>query len=154
MQTQLKIIVVLSGLLLSACTSAQSQPLSTSTTQPTKIPTETAPTEDHTTQDEINLTPQPNVDLRAMGMVAILPRDIIPSIDDPTFLDADEADSEYAPYELVIGVEINGDARAYSAPFLSRHEIVNDTVGGRAIAVTWCPLCFTALVYDRTLDGV
>ena len=39
--------------------------------------------------------------------------------------------------ELVIGVEIDGDARAYSIPYLSGHEIVNDTVAGRKIAVTW-----------------
>jgi hypothetical protein len=88
-----------------------------------------------------------------MGMVTIQPRDFIQSIDDPTFLSVDEADSEYPPYELVIGVEINGDARAYSAPFLSRHEIVNDIVGGVPLAVTWCPLCFTALVYERTVNG-
>ena len=39
--------------------------------------------------------------------------------------------------ELVLGLSINGDSRAYSVPMLSSHEIVNDTVGGRKIAVTW-----------------
>jgi hypothetical protein len=39
--------------------------------------------------------------------------------------------------ELILGVEIEGDARAYSVPLLSRHEIVNDVVGGKPIAVTW-----------------
>ncbi len=48
-----------------------------------------------------------------------------------------EADTEYAPDELVLGVSINGDHRAYSTGLLSGHEIVNDTVGGRPIAVTW-----------------
>lgn len=70
-------------------------------------------------------------------IVSILPKDAIPAIFDPTFLSADEADEFYAPEELVLGVEIDGDARAYSIPYLSSHEIVNDTVGGVHIAVTW-----------------
>lgn len=70
-------------------------------------------------------------------IVTLLPRDAIPAIDDPEFLDAAEADDYYDPDELVIGVEFAGDARAYSVPYLSGHEIVNDTVGGRKIAVTW-----------------
>jgi hypothetical protein len=69
--------------------------------------------------------------------LTVLPRDGIPAIDDPEFLSAEEADEEYEPSELVIGVNYDGDARAYSLPFLSQHEIVNDTVGGRKIAVTW-----------------
>jgi hypothetical protein len=63
--------------------------------------------------------------------------DAIPAIFDPVFLTAEEADEVYAPEELVLGVEFGGDARAYSIPLLSRHEIVNDEIGGRKIAVTW-----------------
>jgi hypothetical protein len=74
---------------------------------------------------------------RELNIVTLLPRDGIPAIDDPEFLDVAQADEEYAPEELVIGVEFNGDARAYSIPLLSSHEIVNDTVGGEKIAVTW-----------------
>ncbi|NUQ36668.1 MAG: DUF3179 domain-containing protein [Caldilineales bacterium] len=70
-------------------------------------------------------------------IVSLLPRDAIPAIFDPEFLSAADADAEYDPNELVIGVEIDGDARAYSIPYLSSREIVNDTVGGRRIAVTW-----------------
>lgn len=70
-------------------------------------------------------------------IVTLLPRDAIPAIDDPQFLSAAEADEYYAPDELILGVEFNGDARAYSVPLLSSHEIVNDTVGDRKIAVTW-----------------
>jgi hypothetical protein len=66
-----------------------------------------------------------------------LPRDAIPAIDEPQFLTVAEADAIYDPDELVIGVEFNGEARAYSVPLLSNHEIVNDTVGGVKIAVTW-----------------
>ena len=70
-------------------------------------------------------------------MVTLLSPDAIPSIDNPTFVEGAEADEQYAPDELVLGVEIDGDARAYSIPFLSGHEIVNDVVGGEPIAVTW-----------------
>ena len=70
-------------------------------------------------------------------IVTLLPRDGIPAIDNPEFYSPAEADEFYSPDELIIGVEFNGDARAYSVPFLSGHEIVNDTVGGEKIAVTW-----------------
>lgn len=77
------------------------------------------------------------VDERDLELVTLLPRDAIPAIDDPTFLSAEEANQQYDDDEIVIGVVFNGDARAYSVPLLSRHEIVNDTVGGVKIAVTW-----------------
>ncbi len=70
-------------------------------------------------------------------IVTLLPRDGIPAIDNPQFVSASEADGAYDPDELILGVEFNGDARAYSVPLLSRHEIVNDTVGGVKLAVTW-----------------
>lgn len=70
-------------------------------------------------------------------IITLLPRDAIPAIDNPQFLTSQEAEEEYAPNELILGVEFDGDARAYSTSFLSSHEIVNDTVGGRKIAVTW-----------------
>jgi hypothetical protein len=70
-------------------------------------------------------------------IVTLLPQDAIQAIDQPKFLSVAEADEKYEPQEMILGVEFNGDARAYSVPFLSSHEIVNDTVGGVAIAVTW-----------------
>lgn len=72
-----------------------------------------------------------------LQIVTLLPRDAIPAIDDPKFISAEEANNSYDDDELILGVEFNGDARAYSVPLLSRHEIVNDTVGGTKIAVTW-----------------
>ncbi len=74
---------------------------------------------------------------RTYEIVTLLPRDAIPAIDDPQFYPAAEADAEYAPDELVLGVSLDGESRAYSTSLLDRHEIVNDTVGGRKIAVTW-----------------
>lgn len=74
---------------------------------------------------------------REFGLVTLLPFDAIRSIEDPIHLERSRADELYKPDELVLGVEINGDARAYSVPLLSRHEVVNDVVGGQPIAVTW-----------------
>jgi hypothetical protein len=70
-------------------------------------------------------------------IVTLLPADAIPSIDNPQFYGVDQADAEYEPDETVIGLEIDGEARAYSTALLSSHEIVNDEVNGRPIAVTW-----------------
>jgi hypothetical protein len=72
-----------------------------------------------------------------LEIVTLLPRDAIPAIDDPRFLTAAEAGEYYDPDELVIGVVFGEEARAYSVPFLSRHEIVNDEAGGVKFAVTW-----------------
>ena len=70
-------------------------------------------------------------------IITLLPKDAIPSIDNPRFYSVSEADAEYELDEVVIGVEFEGDARAYPVGLLSGHEIVNDLVGGRPIAVTW-----------------
>ena len=67
----------------------------------------------------------------------IIARDQIPAILDPQFLDASEAIEAYNEHEQVLGLSIDGDHRAYPIPFLSQHEIVNDVVGGKPVAVTW-----------------
>ena len=72
-----------------------------------------------------------------LQIVTLLPPDAIPAIDNPRFVTAEEADRQLSLSDLVIGVSIDGEHRAYGAAFLSAHEIVNDTLGGRAIAVTW-----------------
>jgi hypothetical protein len=69
--------------------------------------------------------------------VTLLPPDAIRSIDNPKFYSVEEADREYQPTELVLGVELDGEARAYSVALLSGREIVNDTLAGQPIAVTW-----------------
>ena len=70
-------------------------------------------------------------------MTTRLGKDAIPAIVAPEFLGAGEAQLQYSPDEQVLGLSINGDNRAYSMPMLSRHEIVNDEVGGVPVAVTW-----------------
>ncbi|MCH9011129.1 MAG: DUF3179 domain-containing protein [Chloroflexi bacterium] len=76
-------------------------------------------------------------------------RDGIPPVDDPKFVDVSNAPEYMTDQEPVIAVEINGDARAYPLAVLIWHEIVNDEVGGVPVTVTYCPLCNTAITFDR-----
>ena len=67
----------------------------------------------------------------------LLPVGGIPAIDEPAFVTGDAADAQMADDEPVIGVVVDGHARAYSLWHLDAHEIVNDEIGGTAIAATW-----------------
>ncbi len=80
------------------------------------------------------------------------PKDGIPSIDNPKFAAASDVDNIPAT-EPVIRLEINGDKRAYPLRVMTWHEIVNDTVGGVPVAVTYCPLCNSAIVFERIVAG-
>ena len=71
------------------------------------------------------------------NIITVLGYDAIPAILEPEIVSAEEANERIAPSEQIIGLSINGEHRAYSIPMLSRHEIVNDTVGGKPVAVTW-----------------
>ncbi|MBI2856319.1 MAG: DUF3179 domain-containing protein [Chloroflexi bacterium] len=75
--------------------------------------------------------------LDSLRIISVLPKDAIPAILNPEFVSAEEDYDQVKLMEPVIGVSINGDSRAYSINQLSRHEIVNDMVGGVPIAVTW-----------------
>lgn len=81
------------------------------------------------------------------------PREGIPPIEDPRFEPVEAARDRIAAREPVISLEIKGDARAYPLSILIWHEIVNDTVGGTPVAVTYCPLCNTGIVFERVVDG-
>ena len=80
------------------------------------------------------------------------PKDGIPAIDHPPFVSVAEARG-LVPHEPVISVAIGGEARAYPLRVMIWHEIANDTVGGTPIAVTWCPLCNSSVVFDRRVAG-
>jgi hypothetical protein len=80
------------------------------------------------------------------------PKDGIPSIDDPRFVPVGESRG-VGESEPVISLEIDGDRRAYPLQVLIWHEIVNDTVGGVPVAVTYCPLCNSSIVFERRIDG-
>jgi len=81
------------------------------------------------------------------------PKDGIPSIENPKHVSIQEADEWIDSVEPVIALEIQNQARAYPIQILMWHEIVNDFLGGEAVAITFCPLCNTAIVFDREIDG-
>ena len=77
------------------------------------------------------------VNARAAPIVRGGPRDIIPAVFDPVHISIDEVDDQAGPFSTVIGVSIAGESAAYSVDYLSSREVVNDTVGGEPILVTW-----------------
>ena len=79
------------------------------------------------------------------------PKDGIPSIDDPQFAEV-QGSAFVSDSDVVIGLEINGDSRAYPLFILVWHEIVNDRVGDVPVAVTYCPLCYTNQVFERIIN--
>lgn len=83
---------------------------------------------------------------------AVPVRDAIPALDNPRLVPASSVDW-IGPDEPVIAVEAGGEWRAYPLQIMLWHEIANDVLGGRPIAVTFCPLCHTAVVFDRRLAG-
>jgi hypothetical protein len=81
------------------------------------------------------------------------PKDGIPALSDPDFIPA-ARETAIGDREPVITVELPGSKpRAYPVRYLTWHEIVNDTVGNTPIAVTFCPLCNSALTWDRRVNG-
>ena len=80
-------------------------------------------------------------------------KDGIPSIDDPGFVSVAEADGWLADGERVLAIDHMGQRRAYPLQILVWHEIVNDELGGDAVAITYCPLCDSGIAFDRVIDG-
>ncbi|MFB6104676.1 MAG: DUF3179 domain-containing protein [Halobacteriaceae archaeon] len=85
-----------------------------------------------------------------MNVRQVVPKDAIPSVDDPRFGPTYDGD----PTDEVITITRADPPRAYPLRYLHHHEIVNDALadGADPIAVTWCPLCGSAIVYDRGID--
>ncbi len=78
------------------------------------------------------------------------PPDGIPPIDEPTFLSADQVDF-LEDNEPVLALTVGDESRAYPVQVLIWHEIVNDTIDGIPVTVTYCPLCNSAIAFDRRL---
>lgn len=99
--------------------------------------------------------PKTNFNKSSIEFIEILsggpPKDGIPAIDHPVFSPLSEIDGLDAK-EAVISVQINEEVKAYPLRILMWHEIVNDTVGGVPVSVTYCPLCNAAIVFDRRLE--
>jgi hypothetical protein len=156
-----KLPVLLVGLALVAASCAPSaaptQPAEAST--PTVAPTKTTQTQEptatlttETATDKLEIAPTPGekdfqpqlgeLDIDMNEVVTLLPPDAIPAIlpDRAAEIMVTAAEADAAGIDngvQVIGISINGQSKAYPIPYLSRHEIVNDEVGGRLIAATW-----------------
>ena len=101
--------------------------------------------------------PDTDFSKKSVAFIEILsggpPKDGIPALDTPKMIDV-SADDSIGAREPVMTVEIAGQiARAYPIRYLMWHEIANDVIGDVPIAVTFCPLCNSAVTFDRRLDG-
>lgn len=81
------------------------------------------------------------------------PKDGIPAIDRPRFETVKGASAWLRANAPVVALEVDGAARAYPLEILVWHEIANDTIASTPVAVTFCPLCYSAIVFDRRVDG-
>ncbi|MFH1783299.1 MAG: DUF3179 domain-containing protein [bacterium] len=90
--------------------------------------------------------------LKTDFMPAGLGKDDIPAILEPKFLDPSRADF-LSDEDLVIGLANGRSTKAYPIDILTWHEVVNDTLGDKSVAVTWCPLTRSAVVFNRKIEG-
>lgn len=81
-------------------------------------------------------------------------KDGIPSIDSPKFWDVEEANKFLKDDDVVLGLEFEGESRAYPLRILNWHEIVNDEIAGEPILITYCPLCYTGIAFKSEINGV
>lgn len=77
-----------------------------------------------------------------------VPLDGIPALTNPAFVGTDGVGNFLSESDMVIGLEMNGEARAYPHNVLWWHEVINDQIGGQNVTVTFCPLTGTALAFD------
>lgn len=78
------------------------------------------------------------------------PKDGIPSIDKPEFKEASAMQLD--EQTRVLGVKVNGVAKAYPVPIMNFHEIVNDEFAGQPVVVTYCPLCGSGVAFDARIN--
>ncbi|MBI4174233.1 MAG: DUF3179 domain-containing protein [Candidatus Aenigmarchaeota archaeon] len=84
-------------------------------------------------------------------ILTVLPKDAIPAIDDPKFVSASQANLNGE--DIVLGLFFEGQARAYPLAIMNWHEIINDRINGKPVAVTYCPLCGTGIAFDSRIGG-
>lgn len=81
------------------------------------------------------------------------PKDGIPSIDNPKFVPISEATDFLNDHDPGIALNIDDTARFYPFQILVWHEIVNDTINGQRVLITYCPLCLSGIVFDPVVQG-
>ena len=79
-------------------------------------------------------------------------KDGIPALYNPKFILAKDA-AYLKPQDRILGLYLNGEAKAYPIRILNWHELVNDSVGGKDVLVSYCPLCGTGMAFDANIDG-
>jgi hypothetical protein len=98
-----------------------------------------------------------NFCIRSIDYAEILsggpPPDGIPPLDDPSFDPIETGDEWLEDVQPVIALAVGDEVKAYPLAVLTRHEIINDEIGGVPVAVTFCPLCNAAIVFKREVDG-
>ena len=87
------------------------------------------------------------------GIPSSDPRDVIPPLDSPEYESVAGAAEWLEGREPGVLVEFGDDVRFFPLRIMTFHEIVNDTIAGRPVVVTFCPLCNTAVVFDPTVQG-
>ena len=80
------------------------------------------------------------------------PKDGIPALFDPEFIPGRQA-AFLKPGDRILGLEVNGQAKAYPIQILTWHELVNDKIGGQSVLVSYCPLCGTGMAFDAIVNG-
>jgi hypothetical protein len=138
---RVSIALLFISVILAACGATTQVEIETATGAES-LPTEEIELGESVVEPRTNPTPNDleaelSAEQDSYDIITLLPPDAIPSIDSPRFISAADAEAQYLPDEPVIGIELSGEARAYSTALLSSHEIVNDMIGGRPIAVTW-----------------
>ena len=125
-------------------------PTAASGTQPTKLlPEEPVPFDTGEWRTDFKKHTVPFNEILSGGP----PKDGIPALDEPQFISTAEAGAWLKDNEPVILFQNQDEVRAYPLQILIWHEIVNDTVGGLPVVITFCPLCNSSIVFDRTVAG-
>lgn len=135
-------LVALSGMVFlsfGACGVAESQE-EASRTEPERVPFSTRNWETDFSKHSVPLS-----EIMSGGP----PKDGIPAIDEPKFVSVERADRWLEDREPIVVFEHGGEVRGYPWQILIWHEIANDDVGGLPVAITYCPLCNTAIAFDR-----
>lgn len=126
---------------------ASSTPAPVVSPAPTLLPEETPPDGVEAFTTDFSRHSAPYHEIMSGGP----PKDGIPALDTPQFVSVGEADPWLETQEPVVFVQVGTDARAYPIQILMWHEIANDVVGGLPVIVTFCPLCNTAIVFERRI---
>ena len=145
------LLAVVALLLAAACSAAAGSEADEAAAQPT-MPTDITPEEEAKAKVFKTQGWKTDFTMRTVSLTefqSAQTRDGIPAIDVPVYVSQAQAGEWLQDREPVLVLEIDGDARAYPLQILLFHEIVNDVVGDTPVAVTYCPLCNSSVVFDR-----